>query len=96
MAFVENLTAFFPDFAVEAELNGDALASGVIFDLDYIEAIGNFVEGRAPVALAIASEVSLVAQGDALTAAGSSYVVRGVEPDGTGLVLLRLEETEGD
>lgn len=92
MAFVEDLSMFFGDFAVAATLASVAVPSGVIFDAEYLEALGNVVEGRAPVALAIATEVPSVAHGQALVIGAATYTVRGVEPDGTGLVLLRLEE----
>lgn len=92
MAFVEDLTLFFGDFAVTATLQAVAVTSGVIRDAAYIEALTGVVEGRAPVALGIAAEMPAVAQGQALVAGGTAYTVRGVEPDGTGLVLLRLEE----
>ena len=94
MAFVEDHTVFFRDdgFAVAATLGLDPITSGVIFDGPYLEALGNAVEGSGPVALAIAAEVPAVAQGDTLTIGATEYTVRGVEPDGTGLVLLRLEE----
>lgn len=92
MAFVEDPAPFFGDFAVAATLQSVAVASGVIFDAEYLEAIGNYVEGRAPVALAIAAEVPSVAQGQSLVIGATTYKVRGVEPDGTGFVLLRLEE----
>lgn len=92
MAFVEDPAPFLADFAVAATLQGVAVASGVIFDAEYREAIGNYVEGSAPVALAIAAEVPSVAQGQSLVIGATTYKVRGVEPDGTGFVLLRLEK----
>jgi hypothetical protein len=94
MAFAENLTAFVrdDDFAVAATLQGVAVTSGVIFDAEYVEPLGNFAEARQPVALAIASEVASVAQGQTLAIGATNYKVRGVEPDGTGMVVLRLEE----
>lgn len=94
MAFAENLTAFVRDhdFAVAATLQGVAVTSGVIFDADYVEPLGNYVEGSGPVALAIATEVASVAQAQSLVIGATTYKVRGVEPDGTGMVLLRLEE----
>lgn len=96
----EVLTPFFGDFAVSATLQGVAVPSGVIFDAAYAEPLGSFVEGRAPAVTAIAAEIPSVAQGQSLviTAAaglgvpGGTYVVRGVEPDGTGIVVLRLQE----
>lgn len=94
MAFAENLTAFVreDDFAVAATLQGVAVASGVIFDAAYIEPLSNAVEGFHPVALVIESEVPSVAHGQSLVIGAATYKVRGVEPDGTGMLLLRLEE----
>jgi hypothetical protein len=94
MAFAENLTAFVreDDFAVAATLQGVAVASGVIFDADYVEPLGNYVEGRSHVAQVITSEVASVAQGQTMVIGATTYKVRGVEPDGTGMTLLRLEE----
>lgn len=91
MAFSEDLTQYFADFGVPATLQAAAVASGVIFDAEYAEPLGNLVEGRAPTATAIASEIPSVAHGQTLVIGGQSYKVRGVEPDGTGLVVLRLE-----
>lgn len=98
--FVEPLAGFFGDFAVPATLQGVAVDSGVIFDANYSEPLGSYVEGRTPAVAAIAAEVPSVAQGQTLivTAApglgvpGGSYTVRGVEPDGTGIVVLKLQE----
>jgi hypothetical protein len=101
VSFTEPLAGFFGDFAVPATLQGVAVPSGVIFDAAYAEPLGSYVEGRSPAVTAIASEVPSVAQGQALviTAApglgvpGGTYAVRGVEPDGTGIVVLRLQES---
>jgi hypothetical protein len=95
--FTEDLTAFFADFSVAATLAAVSVTSGVIADADYLEALGlNVVEGRGPAALAIASEVASVAQGQALVIAtgpvAGTWNVVGVEPDGTGLVLMRLAQ----
>jgi hypothetical protein len=94
MAFAEDLTAFVrdADFSVAATLAGIPVRSGVIFDAAYLEPLGNQVEGTGPVALAIAAELGAVAHGQALVVNGTTFLVRGVEPDGTGMVLLRLEE----
>lgn len=91
MAFSEDLTPFFADFAVPATLQAVDVANGVIFDRAYLEAVGNYAEGTGPVALAILADMPAVAQGQALVLNATTYTVRGVEPDGTGLVLLRLE-----
>ena len=91
MPFAEDLAPFFApsDFGSAALWNGAPVLG--IFDRVYLEPIGNSVEGTSPVFQCPAASVVGVAQGDTLTIAGDAYTVRGVEPDGTGLVLLRLE-----
>lgn len=93
MAFAEDLAPFFStsDFAVAALWNG-ANSVNVIFDAEYTEALRGVVEGSGPTALCAASSMPGVAHGDTLVVNGTTYKVRGVEPDGTGVVLLRLEE----
>lgn len=96
MQFAEDLTPFFRDFADAANLQASAVANGVISDAQYLEVLGqNVVSGSGPVALAIAADMASVAQGQALVITeghnAGTYAVCGVEPDGTGLVLLRLE-----
>jgi hypothetical protein len=100
MPFSESLPDFFADFATPATLQGVAVSSGVIFDAEYFEPLGGFVEGRAPIATVVAGEVPAVAQGQTLVIppnpslciAGGTYKVRGVQPDGTGIAVLKLEE----
>lgn len=93
MAFAEPLSVFFDpnDFAVVALYNG-ATTVNVIFDAEYTEPLGNDVQGSAPVAWCQASLLPGVAHGDTLVINATTYKVRGVEPDGTGVLLLRLEE----
>lgn len=92
MAFTENLAPFFSisDFAVAALWKGTTSVNG-IFDNGYLEAIAGVTEGSAPTFTCSAADVPSVAHGDALVVNAASYQVRGVEPDGTGVVLLRLE-----
>lgn len=92
MAFSEDLTVFFneDDFAVAATLQGVAVSG--IFDEDYVEPLGNVVEGKAPTFQCAASAVPSVAHGQSLVIGARTFKVRGVEPDGAGVVLLRLEE----
>jgi hypothetical protein len=89
--FVEDLAPFFStaDFASAATWNG-APVNG-IFDRAYSEPLGNVAEAYGPVFQCAAADVPTVAHGDALIVDGAVYTVRGVEPDGTGVVLLRLE-----
>ena len=93
MAFAEPIAAFFnvDDFAVAALYNG-ATTVNIIFDAAYIEPLGDLAEGRAPVAWVQSSLIPAVAHGDTFVINAATYKVRGVEPDGTGVVLLRFEE----
>jgi hypothetical protein len=94
MAFVEDLTPFFDTatgFAVSATWNGTATVAGIL-DRDYAEPLGNVVEARAPIFVCAEAAVSGIKHGDALVVLSTTYKVRGVEPDGTGIVTLRLEQ----
>jgi hypothetical protein len=92
MPFTEDLSVFFDPlmFGVTAVFNGTTSVNGLM-DLAYAEPLGNLEQGSAPVFTCAASDVGPVAHGDSLVAAGRTYKVCGVEPDGTGIVLLRLE-----
>jgi hypothetical protein len=91
MPFAEDLAPFFnvAEFASAATLNGVAVNG--IFDRGYLEPIGNDVQSYAPTFLCAAADVPNVAHGQSLVVDGDTYKVCGVEPDGTGVVLLRLE-----
>lgn len=100
--FAEAFSGFFSDFAVPATLEGVDVPSGVIFDAAYAEPLGTYAEATGPAVTVIASEVSSVAHGQTLIISpsalpervvpGGNYIVRGVEPDGTGIVVLRLQK----
>lgn len=85
--FAEDLASFFTDFGVDATLNGEAVR--VIFDAAYVDPLG--VESSGPVATLPTADAATVAHGQTLIVSGTTYKVRGVEPDGTGITLLRLE-----
>jgi len=74
---------------VTATVDG-ATVSG-IFDNDYLTAMG-ITAGTGPVLLCAAADVTSADQGDAVTIGAASYTVTSKEPDGTGMVLLRLQE----
>lgn len=92
MAFTEDLAPFFSaaDFAVAATLNGAAVTG--IFDNQYFEPLGGDVQGAQPVFLLPSASASSAAHGQSLVIGATTYRVRGVEPDGTGVTLLRLEK----
>jgi hypothetical protein len=89
---VEPVATYFDPafFGIAATYNGSATVNGIL-DLAYYEPLGNVAEGSAPVFTCAAADVPSVAHGDTLVIGARTYKVCGVEPDGTGIVLLRLE-----
>lgn len=85
----ENLDAFLSDFATSATLPSTAVVRG-LFDNAYLDALG--IEASGPSFLGKASDLSGLTHGSAVSIGGSSYTVRGIQPDGTGLTRLVLEE----
>lgn len=96
-----DLATFFNtnDFAIAATYSPEQFA-GVhpssksrtvngIFDRDFIEINGT--EAYAPVFDCSAADVSDVSHGARLTINGAVYIVRGNQPDGTGITRLILE-----
>lgn len=93
MPLVEDLSAFFKvsDFGTAALYNGVTTVNG-IFDAAYAEPLGNIAEGYSPVFTCALASIPAVVHGHTLLINAKTYLVRGVEPDGTGVVLLRLQE----
>lgn len=91
MAFTEDLS-YLDDtttgFAVSATYNGSTTVTG-IFDNGYAEAGG--VQGSNPTFTLKTSAIASPAHGDTLVISGTTYKIRGVEPDGTGVTVLQLE-----
>ena len=90
MAFTEDLSVFFDtdEFADSVTYNGVAIAG--IFDNAYFE--GQGIQSAQPVFTCPTASVPDAKHGDVLIRAGITYKVVGVEPDGTGITLLRLEK----
>jgi hypothetical protein len=84
----EDLDAFLVDFGVACTIGG-AAATG-IFDKQYVEAYG-MVAGNQPVLLVKDAAAASVVEGTAVVINAVTYSVAGMEPDGTGMTLLRLE-----
>jgi hypothetical protein len=76
-------------FAEQATVGGTVIS--VIFDDEYGEALG--VSGTSPAIWCKSSDVAAVAVGAAVTVGGGSYTVAGIEPDGTGVTVLRLQRS---
>lgn len=98
MPFAEDLSVFFDiaDFATRAAYlpagaGDDAEPTSVdgIFDNAFENVLGA-VEDRHPQFLCRDADVPGVAHGATLTVGTTAYQVVGVQPDGTGVTLLRL------
>ncbi len=91
MPFTENLAGFFnaDEFGIAATWSVGPAAVTVIFDRAYLRQLG-LMDGTSPMAMAELASMATVAQGQTLVISGTTYTITGVEPDGTGLVLLHL------
>lgn len=85
----EPLDSFFEDFGSDVIVNGARVVRG-IFDAAYGEAFGGMLGGAAPT-LRVKTGAAVL-RGNTVSVLGTAYAVTGVEPDGTGLDLLRLEK----
>lgn len=92
-----------PFAAMESRINAVALAAlanatatigGVAFDVvfrnSYGEALG-FIGGGSPQIACASTDVSGVAKNTAVSVNGASYLVAEIDPDGTGITVLKLE-----
>ena len=90
-AAIETATA---TSAVAALADATAVIGGtsysVVFDSGYDESFG--VAGRSLSILGTAADLAAATQGGSLTVNGTSYTVTAIEPDGTGMTRLRLQE----
>jgi hypothetical protein len=86
----DDLTSMFDvdEFAVAATWSGGGTVN-VIHDRDYLRLFG-IVDSSGPSALAIAADMPTAAQGQTLTIGGTGFTITGVEPDGHGLIVLKL------
>lgn len=90
----EDLDDFFhtDEFAIEVVFDGGSPVKAIM-DADFIEAgeatVG--IEGDQPRLTCKAQDVNTVQHGSTVVADGDTYTVRGIEPDGSGLVRFVLE-----
>lgn len=96
MAFTEDLSEFLDPtygFAVTATYNGVTSVNG-IFDAQYFEPEAGLggVQASQPVFLCRAADVPSAVHGQTLVVNAVTYQIVGVEPDGTGMTLLKLEQ----
>jgi len=95
MSFQEDISLFFDaasGAAVSAVFNNTPIS--VIFDAEHYTAAGEGadISTSQPMATCRAQDVAGIEQGDSVTVAGTSYSVADVQPDGTGVVVLILQE----
>lgn len=77
------------DFAQSVTVAGTGLLA--IFDHAFIEDLA--IEGEAPILHCKSADLpGNLAHGDAVTVATASYTIVGIQPDGTGVTILILEE----
>lgn len=88
---IEHLDGFLSDFATLAILAGGATVRG-IFDNGAISggALG-MIGATNPTFTAKSADLSGVSVSGAITVNGTVYSVAEIEPDGTGMTLLRLK-----
>lgn len=94
MPFTEDLTAFLQtaDFGTAATWSvGSATVNG-IFDYEYQRELG-IVDATDPQFVCREADMSTATQGQTLTVNAVVYTIIGVEPDGTGLLTLRLRKS---
>lgn len=88
----EDLSVFFADFA--ESVSGVSGTFSAIFDAEYI-GVGEVPVDSTQFRLTARSAditANEVGVGSTLTISGADYVVRSVQPDGTGVTVLVLEE----
>lgn len=89
MAFTEDASVYFADFATPATLDGVAVRG--VFDNTYTLELGG-VSSREPAYTLPTAACAAVTRSSVLVVpAAGTYRVREHEPDGTGVSVLRLE-----
>ena len=94
MSFAEDLADFIhddtPGYRAAVLVVGTATSTvGGIYDSAY-EAALTVLAGRNPSLLVTDASLGAAKRGDAITVAGTPYVIQNLEPDGTGLTRLQL------
>ena len=88
--WTEDLSVLMTDFGTTVTA-GDRCTFTAIFDSEYVGVGDVEIESSGPALTCRTSDVADRAHGDVLTIDSVGYVIRGIQPDGTGVTLLRLE-----
>jgi hypothetical protein len=91
--WTDDLPVMFQDFGTTVTTSSSAKFTA-IFDAEYV-GVGELaeVESSGPVLTCQSTDVADLGHGETLTVDGVGYVIRAIQPDGTGVTLLRLERT---
>lgn len=91
MDFSADIPLMLPDFGVDAQTPNGVLRG--VFDNGYGQALNNLVDGSVPTFHCASADLPplRLALNDIINITAASYRVVGIEPDGTGLSVLRLE-----
>lgn len=89
--FVENIDEFLStaDFAIAVTIGGSPV--NAIFDDAYQDDLE--VEGSVPTLWCKTAALPAIAHGTAVVVNSVSYRISGIQPDGTGVTVLRLQRT---
>lgn len=89
----EDREAMLADFGIVVTLPGATTITGIL-DSGYlaVDVEDTEVESSEPVLTCRTIDVSALTHGSQLTISGSSYYVRGIQPDGTGITTLILDK----
>lgn len=88
--WTDDLPMMFADFGQTVTLrNGGKFTA--LYEAPFLGVGDVPVESQGPSLTCQATDVADLAHGDSLTIGGQGYVVRGIEPDGVGVTVLRLE-----
>ena len=90
MSVFDDLDPFLTDYGVTATLSVGGSAV-VIFDNVYTGAFNGVIGDSAPQCLGKTAALAAVTVGSTVTISGTTYTVCAIEPDGTGMTLLRLK-----
>lgn len=107
MAFTEDMSLYLrtEDFGTSAVYSGSGATIKGIFDAQYEEAFAlergasssygdlyGRVQASSPVFTCATADVASAGHGQTITIGATVYKITGVEPDGTGMTVLRLEK----
>lgn len=88
MSFTEDFAPLFADFGVAATVGGASVTG--IFDDAYADALG--IAGSGPTLLLPSASAASASLGASCVVGAVSYTVSGIQPDGTGMTRLMLQE----